>query len=486
MANIKYICLSDLHFGQDNSLLTCLKEDSPERDYLNASPVLINLVNALRHLVTKINTDGTKPILILNGDILELALAEMNEAAMQFERFIDLILPEKIEEQLFSEIIYVPGNHDHHFWEIARETQYVDHIKDIPCDQCYEPPYHTSDLFDSDLTCYFLTKLIQRREHLKQQNYKIKIAYPNYGIINDDKSKCIIFHHGHFIEDIYKLMTSLMDMMFPERLEDKTEDSKKVWKLEAENFAWIDFFWSTMGRSGDAGKKVEVIYESFQNKESRERIVSNLAKGFSKRYGLSGRIGDFIEETILNSVIDILFKMASNREKTITSDVLTQKAEEYLLKFLETQVYHQLIDDIKTIPDQVTFVYGHTHKPDHRKVKLNNYPQIVNVYNTGGWVAEKVPYDPVNGASIALIDEQLNTVLLNIYNEDDNRHSQLYKPQVVCLEENKPEPLYSNVNNNTKNLPAVWYDLSESIKEELQIRKDNLPKDIKEKRKQKT
>ena len=61
--------------------------------------------------------------MILLGDILELALADDNVAAMVFWRFLDLAMPPGRE--LFEKIIYIPGNHDHHLWESARETQYV-------------------------------------------------------------------------------------------------------------------------------------------------------------------------------------------------------------------------------------------------------------------------------------------------------------------------------------------------------------------------
>ena len=61
--------------------------------------------------------------MILLGDILELALANDNVAAMSFERFLDFAMPPGYE--LFGNIVYIPGNHDHHLWESARETQYV-------------------------------------------------------------------------------------------------------------------------------------------------------------------------------------------------------------------------------------------------------------------------------------------------------------------------------------------------------------------------
>ena len=58
------------------------------------------------------NEKPIKPTLILCVDILELAFSTTNEAIMVFERFLELIMPKGRE--LFSSIIYIPSNHDHH------------------------------------------------------------------------------------------------------------------------------------------------------------------------------------------------------------------------------------------------------------------------------------------------------------------------------------------------------------------------------------
>jgi hypothetical protein len=86
MSDIAYICLSDMHLGADNSLLTGLRENDVAPR--TASPVLTQLVTCLRALVSR-NQGERKPTLILNGDILELALANDNVAAMAFECFIE-------------------------------------------------------------------------------------------------------------------------------------------------------------------------------------------------------------------------------------------------------------------------------------------------------------------------------------------------------------------------------------------------------------
>jgi hypothetical protein len=69
MPDIRYVCLSDTHFGEEDSLLTNLKTASTDTDPSQPSPVLIHLVNCLKELISQ-NEDNTKPTLILNGDIL--------------------------------------------------------------------------------------------------------------------------------------------------------------------------------------------------------------------------------------------------------------------------------------------------------------------------------------------------------------------------------------------------------------------------------
>ena len=92
MPDIRYVCLSDTHFGADNSLLTFLGRGRRSADPMRTSPGLEQLVRCLRALVDT-NEGRKKPTLVLNGDILELALTTDERAAMTFERFLDLAFP---------------------------------------------------------------------------------------------------------------------------------------------------------------------------------------------------------------------------------------------------------------------------------------------------------------------------------------------------------------------------------------------------------
>ena len=53
MPDIRYVCLSDTHFGEEDSLLTNLKTASPDTDPTQPSPVLKKLIECLRDVISK-------------------------------------------------------------------------------------------------------------------------------------------------------------------------------------------------------------------------------------------------------------------------------------------------------------------------------------------------------------------------------------------------------------------------------------------------
>ena len=146
MPDIRYICLSDLHFGAENSLLSRLVDGAVVVDTTKASPVLDGLVAAMTTLIGQNHDQARKPTLILNGDVLELALADDNVALMVFEQFLDRIFPRDGEALFDPTVVYLPGNHDHHLWETARERQYGTLIHTLGPDVPLPVPWHTTRL----------------------------------------------------------------------------------------------------------------------------------------------------------------------------------------------------------------------------------------------------------------------------------------------------------------------------------------------------
>ena len=94
MTDIRYVILSDLHFGAENSVLTSLNERPASAggtgfsaDPQRPSPLLSGLIDGLRELT---RGQDRPPTLILAGDILDLALSPDEVCAMVFRLFAHL------------------------------------------------------------------------------------------------------------------------------------------------------------------------------------------------------------------------------------------------------------------------------------------------------------------------------------------------------------------------------------------------------------
>lgn len=81
MPDSRYVCLSDLHLGADNSVLSRIQPGRVEGDPSQPSLMLSLMVACLRQLIEQ-HTSERKPTRVLNGDILELALSDTNQAAV--------------------------------------------------------------------------------------------------------------------------------------------------------------------------------------------------------------------------------------------------------------------------------------------------------------------------------------------------------------------------------------------------------------------
>jgi len=408
MSDIRWISLSDLHLGERNSLLSDVHPGTLEVDPLSASPTMEALVDCLRALVA--NQDS-KPNLVLHGDILEFATAPATRALMVFERFVELTLVGP--DALFEEVVYVPGNHDHHIWVSARETQYVEGLRDRLPRTEFPEERHATRAFagvEPRVQGYALTELIRRFPSLKDAT--ITTAYPNFGIVRSDGSKAVLWTHGHFIDPLYRLMSELNTIVFPES--HLPEDLKA---LEQENYSWIDFFWSTMGQTGAAGAKMGRIWDRMQDEKWRHEILDNIAKSLAERF-IHTISGDKVEEWVLEWLLPVLVDRLP-LERDAEEAVLSKGGVSGLVQYVEGPLGEQVRDERGSMPEEVTLVLGHTHKPFFCTHPFKGYPRSPRVYNTGAWSVDGTDPRPLHGANIVLIDKYLNDAAVRFYNEGD-------------------------------------------------------------------
>jgi len=479
MPDIRYVCLSDVHFGAENSILSGLVAGDVMVDTTTASTVLDGLVAALTTLIGANEDQDRKPTLILNGDILELALASDNVALMVFELFLDLIFPAHGEALFDTTILYQPGNHDHHLWETARERQYGDMLQTLAPDAPLPIPWHTTRMFPEGdprpVQSELLNQLARRRPNRRGVNFRV--SYPNMGLRSADGRTAVVFHHGHFVEAIYHLMTSMKDMIFPGRVE-----PTEVWDVEAENFAWIDFFWSTLGRSGQVGEDVGLIYDMLQSDAAIQELAGNLAAGIAEKVPRKGVIGRFhwLIRLILDKGIKLVATNVAATERKNPTTALSEKAEPGLMAYLSGPLLKQLASEAPNhdgqLPDQLKFVFGHTHKPCLDTRVVPGLANPVRIFNTGGWVVDTLDVEPLHGANLALIDESLEVACVRLYNQAKDPAA--YR---VRLDDGLPAeqgPFYRRLSEIIKADDAVWTTLSSAAASLVTEREDALARII--------
>jgi hypothetical protein len=185
--------------------------------------------------------------------------------------------------------------------------------------------------------------------------------------------------------------------------------SSKLEELEEENFAWIDFFWSTLGRSGRVGEKVEHIYESLSRKESLNKLVEQIAERVAaKEEFLPDWLPreEWLEEKSVKGVLSPLVNWIRQRERENTDKPLSKEGVSRLEWFLDDVLPAYLgkcyVD--KHRDWNTTYIFGHTHKPvDNRSIPTDAFRSI-RVFNTGGWVVESGDdLSAVHGAAMTVI-----------------------------------------------------------------------------------
>lgn len=418
MAEIRYVIMSDLHFGAENSMLTSLSEQPGtgadtgfSADPRRPSPVLSGLIDGLRQLV---RDQHRPPALILAGDILDLALSRDEVSATVFRGFAELAFG--TGQPMFDPVIhYLPGNHDHHLWETARENQYVAYVCAQPTGATLTAPWHTTRLEPGAerpaAHSALLTGLIRSQPGCAGTD--VWVSYPNLGLRTPDGRRCLIVSHGHFTESIYLLMSQLKDILYPGQRQSGPSD---IDILEEENFAWIDFLWSTLGRSGQVGTDMGLIYADLTSPADIDRLVSNLTAAMLAK-GKGPAWLRPAEQWALNAIFKREANHVARSERGTPTVTLTPQGQAGLRGYLEGPVRGQIQQEWGHIPPEVSFVYGHTHKPFADRWFMAGFPAPVRIFNTGGWVVDTAQPAPVQAGVAVLVNDDLDAASLQLYRQ---------------------------------------------------------------------
>jgi len=406
VARIRWVCVSDLHLGALNSVLTPVAPDGERVDPAFVSPVLVALCDGLRTL----SQGHDPPQLLVLGDLFEMALGSPEDASTSFAQFVSALRPGAAGAAVAPAIRFVPGNHDHHLWTRARSSRYLEYIQQTPSTQPLAPEAHATHLLPSNETLPVRDRFIELLAARADPTTAVTVeqSYPNLGLVTTSGQRAVVLSHGHFIEPLYRAVSVLGDIF-----QRRQQGLPPVHHLEAENGAWIDFFWSSMGDSGDMSGWVRDMYESLQSESAIHVEIEAIGRAIADRPG--SRIRNHVEGLLAEESLAHAVSGSLRRERH-QPEVLSPNAQTGLNSFLSGPVATQVAQEIG-VPVEVAFVFGHTHKPFADLRQPTGLAGPVPVINTGGWVVDTPDAQSNKGASVILIDEDLNIASLRCYTQ---------------------------------------------------------------------
>jgi hypothetical protein len=148
------------------------------------------------------------------------------------------------------------------------------------------------------------------------------------------------------------------------------------------------------------------------------------------------------------------------RERHHPGITLSPRAEEGLTSYLGGPVAAQVAKEVGQ-PKETTFVFGHTHKPfsDTRTVAPFSAP--VGVINTGGWVVDSPEVNPLKGAALIVVDDDLHVAAVRCYSEGPDLSS--YRVQIEDLGSGEPNPLVAELRQSVDPDTEPWATLAQAV-----------------------
>ena len=408
------VILSDLHIGDDEGIMAL----GPRTGYVKLNGIFVReeLDRELKQIDEFVQAQGNKiPRLILNGDLWDVAVrsvAEVDGLSTSFFKAVKL-------DRFFEEILFLPGNHDHHLWQLLqtqtcilrplqnRRTQVSGPggttVFDFPQAQCgfLDLPSGSFNIpgvkgpYKGDV---FLTALTGNA-------LPVNVVYPNLylRVKSDAGSELTLVTHGHFFE----LGWSLLSELVAEVLEKKKIPFDFA-LLEMINSPLTEFInFSLAQQQGQVAQIVDDIYNAVRAGQTppqltalREGIVAVVdellspsgahagGNWFAKEWtGLEAGIAARVVTSLLKGKAGAAVSTAGDGRPTPSlarwdaSFLTRDRARTRIASFLG-----MCLHDTDSVPIR-RLIFGHTHVafPGTRDAFDGTW---VEVWNTGGWVPE--------------------------------------------------------------------------------------------------
>ncbi|HJS04154.1 MAG TPA: hypothetical protein VJ832_11780, partial [Variovorax sp.] len=320
-----------------------------------------------------------------------------------------------------------------------------------------------------------LTGLIHRHPALSET--RVEIAYPNLGLIDAERRRCVVLHHGHYIDPMYRVMT-MLNAQAPGRSSGRNPRAVTVADLESQNGAWVDFIWSDLGSSGltgaGAGKLYEVMRDAAASHDFTQRLAAALVARLDQNFGMSGRMDVFQGVTLSQLVLgalDVTLGRGAQSQRDGYAQVMSTDDVADLRWYLSGPVRLQLEQaGLEPAALELSFIFGHSHKPFEDELPVAGFDRPVGIFNTGGWVMDQPTMTSTQGASAMFIDDALNVAALRLFNDPVNGRMAPVHTRGVGGFRDRGNPMLAALAAGIERTAPAWEAFSRNAQQATQSR----------------
>ncbi|MCA1743268.1 MAG: metallophosphoesterase [Desulfovibrionales bacterium] len=374
------ICISDFHIGERYGGLTDNPGHPDRYQQLDGSDpskpfVRKEFMDFLLYCKAMKGRHGKIKYLIILGDMWDLAMNNQEStfalSSVFFRQLKELNKGLGIGE-LFENVIYVPGNHDHHFWKMLQERYWVTQRLEQGNTPLEMPRI-------AGLTLDASTGAVQRAETPTGENRiplhnlaspllgldsetPVYVAYPHI-FLKKTNNEYTLLTHGHLFEPNWNMVT----MIFGELMKNN-DVPLTIRNIEMFNSITTEMHSHALGQTPPYE-----FWEKIYDLQYTDKVPPEWQKGVRK-------------------ILEAHFYL----RKDMGGDSQTQSKKYHDIQALQNQrglVEHYLAQAEKEGLDSservTSLIYGHTHIPSFGETFVRYQDQKkmpLDIHNTGGWV----------------------------------------------------------------------------------------------------
>lgn len=402
--SIRALVLSDIHIGDPCGLALATNGSF---EPLRIRPELIDFLERAKKVPA--SQEGKKPLLVLAGDVWDIAIDNIDEiATLSWRVFGEL--KEKGYLDSFESILFLPGNHDHALWTLLQTQTCIirpmdERAKGIEA-KVHPLPHAQEALLDFNDGPHPELRIPGVKPPYEGNVFltgftgnaiKVNVSYPNLAIRRRDGTNLLVTH-GHFFEQMWTLLSDL----FVPAVGSKLPVGQDLASLEMLNASLTDFINYSLAQMGPLNPVLQKIYEDFRvGKEppELEPVLRALRKVLDRSFGSDDPPNPWVafKEWGTDLVIDLELGLLKHALRLSLSNarsetVLPSGRQSGILddpdKVAKIDAYLSAVRNDLAIPTPTVdeMVFGHTHESIRGRQLVFGETKTVTFWNPGSLV----------------------------------------------------------------------------------------------------